>query len=43
MNQLINNKYPIIATILRKFSKTIRLLSEMVKVMVDPTKHKYIK
>ena len=39
MNEVINNKYPIIATILRKFNKTIRLLSEMVKVIVDPSKN----
>ncbi len=39
MNEVINNKYPIIATIVRKFNKRIRLLSEKVKVIVDPIKN----
>ena len=35
MNEVINNKYPIIPTILIKFNKRITLLREMVKVIVD--------
>ena len=37
MNEVINNKYPIIPTILIKFNKRITLLREMVKVIVDNT------
>ena len=43
MNEEINDKYPVIPTIVRKLSKRITLLREMVKVIVDKIKDKLVK